>query len=132
MSEIALSRVQFRLITALRKVQIMQDKNIPRRYVFTFCSNIDFFYTHITAPSARGCIKMRIAYQKVMSSLAKRRIPCASACVFETIHCVRDDKMKAYFYFETASNALTSRAVDVWQITPLRLNKRAVYSSIIW
>ena len=38
-----------------------------------------------------------------MSSLAKRRIPCASACVFETIHCVRDDKMKAYFYFETAS-----------------------------
>ena len=75
---------------------------------------------------------MRIAYQKVMSSLAKRRIPCASACVFEAIHCVRDDKMKAYFYFETASNALTNRTIDVWQTTPLRLNKRAVYSSIIW
>ena len=40
---------------------------------------------------------MKIAYQKV------RRISCASACVFEILHSVQDDKMKAYFYFDTPS-----------------------------
>ena len=42
---------------------------------------------------------MKIAYQKVMSL----RISCASACVFEILHSVQDDKMKAYFYFDTPS-----------------------------
>ena len=41
---------------------------------------------------------MAIEYQKVKS------ISCASACVFEILHYVQDDKMKANFYFETASS----------------------------
>ena len=33
-----------------------------------------------------------------------KSISCASACVFEILHYVQDDKMKANFYFETASS----------------------------
>jgi len=52
---------------------------------------------------------MVIEYQKVMSSSKAKKqrstksISCASACVFEILHYVPLDKMKAYFYFETAS-----------------------------
>ena len=47
--------------------------------------------------------KSNVILNKVKKQRSTKSISCASACVFEILHSVQDDKMKANFYFDTAS-----------------------------
>ena len=76
-----------------------------------------------------GCVIMEIYYQKAMSKGTKWRISCASACVFEILHYVPlDDKMKANFYFDTASDGIQVLYKD-WRTAHL---SEKIILSICW
>ena len=73
---------------------------------------------------------MRTENQKVMSKGAKRRISCALACVFEILHYVQNNKMKAHFYFETTS---VRRGILICSFKTLQISRTSnLYSASLY